>query len=75
MLLVYVPLNGKTKLPDSKVDCLTFKDHAEVLEEVLQAWHGLGRPECWLFFEVGQAPWYCAAETVRISPQRGKVSS
>lgn len=74
MLLIYVPLDAKGK-PESKVECRSFEDRASALDEVLQAWHGLGRPECWLMFEVGQAPWHCAAEPVRISPQRGKVSS
>ena len=68
MLLVYVPLDAKGK-PESRVDCRTFEDHANAMEEVLQAWHDLGRPECWLFFETGQAPWHCAAETVRFSHQ------
>jgi hypothetical protein len=47
----------------------------DTLDEAASLWHDLGRPECWLFFEVGQAPWHCAAETVRISSQHGKVSS
>ncbi len=69
MLLVYVPVDAKGR-PEPRVDCATFEDHANALEDVLRAWHGFGQPECWLFSEVGRAPWHSAAGTVRISSSK-----